>query len=50
MQQENNIGPDGCKALVTALPKLVNLETLDLVREMAGLGDLGVVLGVLLPR
>ena len=41
MQGDNNIGPDGCKALVTVLPKLVNLTGLCLVREMDGLGDIG---------
>ena len=49
MQDNNNIGDKGCKELVTALPKLVNLTELSLVREMDRLGDLGVMLGVLLP-
>ena len=41
MQRGNDIGPDGCKELVTVLPKLVNLTGLDLVREMGGQGDVG---------
>ena len=41
MQGGNNIGPDGCKELVTVLPRLVNLQKLDLVRDMDGLGDIG---------
>ena len=41
MQADNDIGPDGCKVLVTVLPNLVNLTELDLVRGMDGLGDIG---------
>ena len=50
MQDANKIGDKGCKELVTVLPKLVNLQSLDLVREMDGLGVLCVMLGVLLPH
>ena len=50
MQYGNNIGPDECKELVTALPKLVNLTELDLVRKMDGLGIFCVIFGVLAPH
>ena len=45
MQSGNNIGPDGCKELVTVLPKLVNLTELWLVRGMDGLGIFCVIFG-----
>ena len=50
MQDDNKIGLDGCKVLVTALPELVNLTYLGLVREMDSFCVLGVMLGVLWPH
>ena len=50
MQDGNKIGDEGCKHLAPALPLLVNLTVLGLVREMDGLSVLCVILGVLVPH
>ena len=49
LQGGNKIGPEGCKHLAPVLPLLVKLTELYLVRDMDGLGVLGVKLGVLVP-
>ena len=50
LQENNKIGPEGCKHLGPALAECKSLTGLYLVRDVDDLGVLCVILGVLVPH